>query len=212
MGIGALGAFLPTRRITPPGWFRYRHAITATNYRPRMHQGHGAELRIESASLAIELRHNDFCVGISPAILPVWEAASRAICSQSAAGLLPGPYRALCELGKLAREARRSRRKYTGTAVRAFPGELSPDRGGGQGHSDSIHGWADCIDQCFIADKMLEQLPEPSQIGKTKVGGVDLNKARNALDRRSRDRFVAIAWRLHRSRVSQSSSGAQPAE
>ena len=35
-----------------------------------------------------------------------------------------------------------------------------------------------CIDQCFIADKMLEQLPEPSQIGKTKVGGIDLNKAR----------------------------------
>src|SRR6266436_5623470 len=35
-----------------------------------------------------------------------------------------------------------------------------------------------CIDQCFIADRMLEQLPAPSQIGKTKVGGIDLNKAR----------------------------------
>jgi hypothetical protein len=35
-----------------------------------------------------------------------------------------------------------------------------------------------CIDQCFIADEMLERLPEPSQIGKTKVGGIDLNKAR----------------------------------
>jgi hypothetical protein len=35
-----------------------------------------------------------------------------------------------------------------------------------------------CIDQCFIADTMLEQLPAPSQIGKTKVGGIDLNKAR----------------------------------
>ena len=35
-----------------------------------------------------------------------------------------------------------------------------------------------CIDQCFIADKMLEQLPAPSQVGKTKVGGVDLNQAR----------------------------------
>lgn len=35
-----------------------------------------------------------------------------------------------------------------------------------------------CIDQCFIADKMLEQLPAPSQVGKTKVGGIDLNKAR----------------------------------
>ena len=35
-----------------------------------------------------------------------------------------------------------------------------------------------CIDQCFIADSMLEQLPAPSQVGKTKVGGIDLNKPR----------------------------------
>ena len=35
-----------------------------------------------------------------------------------------------------------------------------------------------CIDQCFIADSMLEQLPTPSWVGKTKVGGIDLNKAR----------------------------------
>jgi hypothetical protein len=35
-----------------------------------------------------------------------------------------------------------------------------------------------CIDQCFIADRMLEQLPAPSQIGKTTVGGIDLNKPR----------------------------------
>ena len=35
-----------------------------------------------------------------------------------------------------------------------------------------------CIDQCFIADEMLEQLPAPAQVGKTKMGGVDFNKAR----------------------------------
>jgi hypothetical protein len=35
-----------------------------------------------------------------------------------------------------------------------------------------------CIDQCFIADKMLEQLPAPAQVGKTTVGGIDLNKPR----------------------------------
>jgi hypothetical protein len=35
-----------------------------------------------------------------------------------------------------------------------------------------------CIDQCFIADTMLEQLPAPSRVGKTKVGGIDLNKSR----------------------------------
>ena len=35
-----------------------------------------------------------------------------------------------------------------------------------------------CTDQCFIADKMLEQLPTPTQVGKTKVGGIDLNRPR----------------------------------
>ena len=35
-----------------------------------------------------------------------------------------------------------------------------------------------CIDQCCIADDMLERLPAPCQIGKTKVGGIDLNKPR----------------------------------
>src|SRR5260370_271283 len=35
-----------------------------------------------------------------------------------------------------------------------------------------------CIDQCFIADSMLEELPAPPSVGKTKVGGIDLNKAR----------------------------------
>jgi hypothetical protein len=35
-----------------------------------------------------------------------------------------------------------------------------------------------CIDPCFITDKMLDQLPAPSLVGKTEVGGIDLNKAR----------------------------------
>ena len=35
-----------------------------------------------------------------------------------------------------------------------------------------------CIDQCFIADSMLEELPTPSRVGTTKVGGIDLNKPR----------------------------------
>ena len=34
------------------------------------------------------------------------------------------------------------------------------------------------IDQCFIADDMLEQLPAASQVGKTIVGGIDVNKPR----------------------------------
>jgi hypothetical protein len=35
-----------------------------------------------------------------------------------------------------------------------------------------------CIDQCFIADETLEQLPAPSLVGKAKVGGIDFNKPR----------------------------------
>ena len=35
-----------------------------------------------------------------------------------------------------------------------------------------------CIDQCFISDETLEQLPAPSHVGKTRVGGIDFNKAR----------------------------------
>ena len=35
-----------------------------------------------------------------------------------------------------------------------------------------------CIDQCFIADETLEQLPTATQVGKTKVGGIDFNKPR----------------------------------
>jgi hypothetical protein len=35
-----------------------------------------------------------------------------------------------------------------------------------------------CIDQCFISDEALEQLPAASHVGKTKVGGIDFNKPR----------------------------------
>jgi hypothetical protein len=35
-----------------------------------------------------------------------------------------------------------------------------------------------CIDPCFIAEETIEQLPVPAQVGKTKVGGIDFNKAR----------------------------------
>ncbi len=35
-----------------------------------------------------------------------------------------------------------------------------------------------CIDQCFIANDLLERLPAASQVGNTKVGGIDLNKPR----------------------------------
>ncbi len=38
-----------------------------------------------------------------------------------------------------------------------------------------------CIDQCFIADDLLERLPAAAQVGKTKVGGIDLNQPRMRL-------------------------------
>jgi hypothetical protein len=36
----------------------------------------------------------------------------------------------------------------------------------------------DCVDAAFIADQTLDQLPLPSQIGSTRVGGVDLGRPR----------------------------------
>ncbi|MGH3673455.1 MAG: hypothetical protein ACRDSH_22980, partial [Pseudonocardiaceae bacterium] len=36
----------------------------------------------------------------------------------------------------------------------------------------------DCVDTTFIGDQLLDQLPLPTQIGQTRVGGVDLNKSR----------------------------------
>jgi hypothetical protein len=36
----------------------------------------------------------------------------------------------------------------------------------------------DCVDVAFISDQTLDQLPVPSQVGKTRVGGVDMNKPR----------------------------------
>ncbi len=42
---------------------------------------------------------------------------------------------------------------------------------------DTIH----YIDACFIADRTLEQLPAATQVGQTKVGGIDYNKPRTRL-------------------------------
>jgi hypothetical protein len=47
-----------------------------------------------------------------------------------------------------------------------------------------------CVDRCFISDDTLEQLPAPSQVGRTKVGGIDVNKARM---RRVTDAVIALS-------------------
>ena len=35
-----------------------------------------------------------------------------------------------------------------------------------------------CMDACFVADETLENLPLPTQVGQTKIGGIDFNKPR----------------------------------
>jgi hypothetical protein len=35
-----------------------------------------------------------------------------------------------------------------------------------------------CLDACFVADETLENLPLPTKVGRTKVGGIDFNKPR----------------------------------
>jgi hypothetical protein len=61
-----------------------------------------------------------------------------------------------------------------GRSLEKFPGIVAEAKGVLQRFMDALS----CIDQCFIADHLLEQLPAPSQVGKTKVGGIDLNKPR----------------------------------
>ena len=35
-----------------------------------------------------------------------------------------------------------------------------------------------CLDRCFISDRTLDQLPTPSVVGRTRVGGMDINRPR----------------------------------
>jgi len=35
-----------------------------------------------------------------------------------------------------------------------------------------------CMDACFVSDDMLENLPQPAEVGRTRVGGIDLNQPR----------------------------------
>src|ERR1700740_614108 len=61
-----------------------------------------------------------------------------------------------------------------GRSLDKFPEVVSRLKGVLERFADALS----CIDQCFIADEMLEHLPVASQVGKTVVGGIDLNKPR----------------------------------
>ena len=56
----------------------------------------------------------------------------------------------------------------------AFPGDRHPPRRDGRRFTTML----DCLDIGYIPDGILDQLPAPSQIGATRVGGVDVNKTR----------------------------------
>src|SRR6266700_3371462 len=64
-----------------------------------------------------------------------------------------------------------------GRSLEKFPEIVSRLKGMLERFLDALS----CIDQCFIADEMLEHLPAPSRVGKTKVGGIDLNRKRMRL-------------------------------
>src|ERR1700758_4286273 len=61
-----------------------------------------------------------------------------------------------------------------GRSLDKFPEVVSRLKGVLERFADALS----CIDQCFIADDMLEQLPTASRVGKTIVGGIDVNKSR----------------------------------
>ena len=63
---------------------------------------------------------------------------------------------------------------HCGRALERFPNTVTVLRGILERFTKALS----CIDQCFICDETLEQFPAPSQVGKTKVGGIDFNKAR----------------------------------
>src|SRR5512132_2645697 len=46
------------------------------------------------------------------------------------------------------------------------------------GMTDHFTSMLDCVDVGFLPDGILDQLPTPTQIGATRVGGIDLNRTR----------------------------------
>lgn len=46
------------------------------------------------------------------------------------------------------------------------------------GMVDRFTSILDCVDTSFLPDGILDQLPQPSQIGAVRVGGIDTNKPR----------------------------------
>jgi hypothetical protein len=61
-----------------------------------------------------------------------------------------------------------------GCSLPRFPRIVAHLRGILNRFLDVVH----CVDQAFISDDTLDQLADPTQVGRTRVGGIDLNKPR----------------------------------
>jgi hypothetical protein len=59
----------------------------------------------------------------------------------------------------------------------------------------------DCVDAGFVTDQTLDELPRPSQLGRTKVGGVDLNQPRMRAALAAALALAAAPRGLHRRRA-----------
>src|SRR6201987_333432 len=70
--------------------------------------------------------------------------------------------------------AHNTRELNCGRALDKFPEVVSRLKAVLERFADALS----CIDQCFIAGEMRERRPVASQVGKTIVGGIDLNRAR----------------------------------
>jgi hypothetical protein len=62
----------------------------------------------------------------------------------------------------------------TGRTLEKFPAIVAKLAG----MTDRFTGMLDCVDVGFLPDGVLDQLPTPSQIGATRVGGIDINNPR----------------------------------
>ena len=67
-----------------------------------------------------------------------------------------------------------TRALHTGRVLEKFPAIV--DRLAGM--VDRFTSLLDCVDVAFLPDGLLDQLPLPTQLGATRVGGVDVNKTR----------------------------------
>jgi hypothetical protein len=63
---------------------------------------------------------------------------------------------------------------HTGRVLAKFPAIVAKLAG----MVDRFTSMLDCVDVGFLPDGILDQLPTPSQLGATRVGGIDLNRPR----------------------------------